>query len=115
MEKKHGWNQKGFTLVEVMAAVVILMLASQMIIAGTAVAIRMGKHAEKTKMAVYEMKRNLLEKEDCVTGTVTMEFEDGTVITRDGWMYRYEDEQGENLSANVFIVEDDKSWSAAED
>lgn len=103
--KKYGLNQNGVTLVEVMMALVILILASQMIIAGTFFTIRLEKQTEEIRIIGNEIDRNLREKEDCVPGVIRLDLGDGNEITRDGWMYRYEEEQGGTFSINVFTVE----------
>lgn len=102
--KNHGSNQKGFSLVEVMVASVILILASQMVLLGASFAVQMLKRAEEINIVAYKIEGHLLEDDNCVSGTVRLDLGDGYEIVRDGWMCQYKVPNG-TFSARVFMVD----------
>ena len=90
-KKKRGrmcLNKKGFTLIEVMVAFAILLIASQIIVLGAAFSVKMRARAEEKEMVRREIGLHLLEKTDCMSGTVRLNIgEDLWELEAKGWLY----------------------------
>ncbi len=106
--RKHGSlrNQKGFTLVEVMVSFLILLLTSQLLMAGTAVARRIDRRANKISAVGELLEENLKDESKCLAGTLRLEIEGEADICADGWLYRYEDESDQIRNIEAVRVDE---------
>ena len=87
-QKKQPLDCHGFTLVEVLAGFLILLMASQILLFGISFAGTMRTKSEAMEMVRRDIGEHLMEKTDCISGTVRLEighgFED---IESTGWLY----------------------------
>lgn len=103
---KNSWkNEHGFTLVEVMVAFVILLLASQVLICGSAVARRMEKRASEISAAADMLHENLSDEAKCIAGTLKMNIDEETELVCEGWLYQQE--LGEQVAVRAVRVDSD--------
>ena len=96
-------DNKGFTLVEVMASFAILLLASQMLTLGVLTARKMEKRAYEIEAAGERMKECILKEENLISGKVHLEMGIDD-LTGDGWLYKYEDDNG--FAVEAVLLED---------
>lgn len=97
-------DNKGFTLVEVMAAFVILMIAVEVLMMGINYSVQVSKRTVEIKKSGYTVEEALDDGTECEYGTVSLDFggEAGTICA-DGKLYRrYVDE---NFSADFIWVD----------
>ena len=81
-------DTKGFTLVEVMAAFVILLMVSQMFLLGLRFSAKMEKRAEELESLRCGIGAHLMDGSDCVYGSVRLKMGDRCEdLLSDGWMY----------------------------
>lgn len=86
-------RRPGFTLVEVMVAIMILLMSVEMILLGVSFSARMRVRADMLSRANAKIGERMAKEEDAVDGTLRMELEDGVYITSDaGRIYRVYDE-----------------------
>lgn len=101
--RRHSLNCKGVSIIEVLAAVFILILASQILVLGITFSAKMGKRSEDMEQMRRNVGEHLMEKSECTPGTVRLDMggicED---IEGDGWLYA--GEQGGDLSAQMNII-----------
>lgn len=103
--KKIKMDKHGFTLVEVMAAAVILLIAVEILMTGIHFAVRTRKRTEEIRMAGYAVEEKLTDGDECTYGTISLDFgEDLGEICMDGELYQKEVD--ENFSA-AFIWADE--------
>lgn len=116
--RKYSIGWKGFTLVEVLVAFVILLMASHILLFGVSFAARVGERAENIEMARREIGEHLAEKSGCISGTARLEMGDLCEdIACDGWLYTGSDESDLPIDMNmiwvdetVFVELEDEIW-----
>ena len=94
-------NENGFTLTEVMVAFVILLMASQLLISGTAVARKMERRVNEISGVAEMLRENLNDDSKCISGTIRMKIDEDTELVSDGWLY-----QDEDFTVSVVRVEE---------
>ena len=94
-------NENGFTLSEVMVAFVILLMASQLLITGFAVARKMERRVNEISGMAEMLRENLTDDSKCISGTIRMKIDEDTELVGDGWLY-----QDEDFAVNVVRVEE---------
>lgn len=88
---KNSWkDEHGFTLVEVMVAFALLLLALQLLIYGSAVARKMEKRASEYAAAADLLHENLSDESECTAGTLRLKLDEGTELVGEGWLYQHE-------------------------
>lgn len=111
-------DKNGFTLVEVMAAFVILMIAVEILMQGISFAMRTRKRTEEIRNVGYAVEEKLDDGTECEYGTISLDFgDDMGVIHVDGKLYRKEVDG--NFSAAFLwtdeIIEQEQFYSNGED
>ncbi len=94
-------NEHGFTLMEVMVAFLILLLASQLLIFGSAVARKMEKRANEISAATDFVQEKLSDESECVAGTLRLKLDEETELTGSGWLYQYEENTENGIMIHV--------------
>ena len=90
-------NEKGSTLAEVMAAFVILLMASQLLLSGSAVARKMERRADEISNMADTMKEQLAEDSEYISGTLHLKIDENTELVTDGWLFQKEDRSGQEI------------------
>lgn len=116
--KKLMMDKNGFTLVEVMAAIIILMIAVEVLMQGISFAVMTRKRTEEIRDAGHAVEEKLDDGTECEYGTISLDFGDELgVIRMDGKLYR--NEVDENFSAAFIwideIMEQEQFCSDGED
>ncbi len=87
-ENKRILGDNGFTLVEVLVSFAILLLVSQMLLFGIRFSMKARERAELLETERRMIGTHVMNRENCISGTVWLEFGNGTEeIERAGWMY----------------------------
>ena len=110
MREKKRWFRKvdnrGFSLIEVLVALMILLAASQMLVLGISFVTKMNDRIDRIEEAHRNMGIHLYEKSSCRFGTVRMEFGDEMeTLEKSGWLYTGE-ELGTEVPMNIVWVEE---------
>ena len=71
-------NEKGSTLAEVMAAFVILLMASQLLLSGSAAARKMERRADEISNMADTLKEQLAEDSKCISGKLCLKIDENT-------------------------------------
>lgn len=107
MDKKRLWKcaigRQGFTLVEVLVAFMILMMASQILLLGIVFVAKIEERAENIEIERRSIGEYLADKSECSSGTILLEMGDLCEdIVCDGWLYAG---SGENeLASDMDII-----------
>ena len=92
---KKRWFQKldnkGFSLIEVLVAFMILVMASQILPLGISFARKVSARTDQIEKARREIGMSLYEESSVVYGMVRMELRDGEVLEKLGMLYTGED------------------------
>lgn len=80
-------NENGFTLAEVMVALAILLLASQLLIVGSSVARKMDRRVNEISNVADTLQERLLDDSNYISGTLCLKIED-TELVYDGQVYK---------------------------
>ena len=106
---KKQWFQKldnkGFSLIEVLVAFMILVIASQILLLGISFARKVSARTDQIEMARREIGIGLYEESSVVYGTVRMELRDGDVLERPGLLYTGED-SGTEIPMKIIWTEE---------
>ena len=101
-------DTKGFSLVEVLVAFMILLMASQLLLLGIAFARKVNTRTNQLETMRREIGMNLYEKSSAVSGTVQMEIGDGAVVLEcPGWLYTGESEDEKEMMTVIWADEPD--------
>ena len=99
-------NEKGSTLAEVMAAFVILLMASQLLLSGSAAARKMERRADEISNMADTLKEQLAEDSKCISGKLCLKIDENTELVSDGWLYQKEDRSEQGLVIQVIRIEE---------
>ena len=99
-------NEKGSTLAEVMAAFVILLMVSQLLLSGSAVARKMERRADEISNMADTLKEQSEEDSKCISGTLRLKIDENTELASDGWLFQKEDRSGQGLEIQVIRIEE---------
>ena len=103
-------KRPGFTLVEVMVAMMILLMSVEMVLLGISFSAGMRVRVDMLSQANEKIGERMARKEDVVNGTLRMELEEGIYITSDaGRIYRVYDEENQGrILIQVIGIEEEK-------
>ena len=99
-------NEKGSTLAEVMAAFVILLMVSQLLLSGSAAARKMERRADELSNMADTLKEQLAEDSEYISGTLRLKIDENTELASDGWLFQKEDRSGQGLEIQVIRIEE---------
>jgi hypothetical protein len=99
-------NEKGSTLAEVMAAFVILLMASQLLLSGSAAARKMERRADEISNMADTLKEQLAEDSEYISGTLHLKIDENTELVTDGWLFQKEDRSEQGLEIQVIRIEE---------
>ena len=99
-------NENGFTLAEVMVAFVILLMVSQLLIFGSAAARKMERRAKELSIEAEVLREHLMERSDCISGTVSLKMDENTELSGEGWLYQNEKLSEQDLVINAIYIEE---------
>lgn len=109
-EKKRHKSSDGFTLVEVLAALMILIMVSQVMFLGISLTSKMETKAENVELVRRKIGRCLAEKSDCSSGTVRLMIgTDSNGIQDSGWLCNGEHGGTSDLFCAVWVEE--QEWN----
>ena len=114
LRNKRKPDSSGYTLVEVLAAFLLLLMVSQMLLLGISFAAKVETRTEQMEEMRRGIGTHLAELDDCIAGTVRLKL-DGECddIEEQGWLYTGSEHDS---SANVQIVwVDEGDFVRAED
>ena len=118
--RKAGWKQilrdeRGLTLLEVMTAGFLLTMVLSVFLAGISHANRVQLRILSLKQAGASVEEDFVDKNRFVSGSVSLQFEDGRVIEKDGWMYDSTDLDGNPADVTYILTEEGDSLSPKEE
>ena len=99
-------NENGSTLAEVMVAFVILLMASQLLLSGSAVARKMERRADELSNVADTLREQLAEDSKCISGTLSLKIDENTELVSGGWLYQKEDPSEQGLEINAIRIEE---------
>ncbi len=99
-------NEKGSTLAEVMAAFVILLMASQLLLSGSAAARKMERRADEISNMADTLKEQLAEDSEYISGTLHLKIDENTELVSDGWLYQKDNSSEQGLEIQVICIEE---------
>lgn len=105
-------NENGFTLMEVIVSVAILMLVSEMMILSVSIAARMNQRADRVRKAGSEMGRRILSESGSTEGRVSLEFDEYQIDTKG---YLYTKDAGHGILVQVIWVDEKTTEKIATD
>ena len=79
-------NENGFTLAEVMIALAILLMASQLLIMGSSVARKMDNRVNEISNVADTLQERLADESNYISGTLRLSIDD-TEFVHDGQIY----------------------------
>ena len=98
-------NRNGFTLVEVIAASMVFLIAVGILSAGGGFAVKVRRRTVELERGIAEIGESLIRKEDCVEGIVTLNLEDIGEISGDGWLFCGKQEALTDMPVEIIYVE----------
>ena len=99
-------NENGFTLAEVMVALAILLLASQLLITGSSVVQRMDHRVNEISNVADTLQENLSEDSNYISGTLRLIVDEDTEFVHDGQIYRDEVLIEQDITIHVVRMEE---------
>ncbi|MBR5267020.1 MAG: prepilin-type N-terminal cleavage/methylation domain-containing protein [Lachnospiraceae bacterium] len=99
-------NENGFTLAEVMVALAILLLASQLLITGSSVVQRMDRRVNEISNVADTLQENLSEDSNYISGTLRLIVDEDTEFVHDGQIYRDEALIEQDITIHVVRMEE---------
>lgn len=84
-------DKKGYSLIEVLVACMILIMASQMLLLGISFTKKMNLRTEQIELERREAGIHLYEESSVVSGTLRMKLENGEILERPGLLYAGDD------------------------
>ncbi len=99
-------NENGFTLVEVMVAFVILLMASQLLLSGSAVARKMERRANEVSNVADTLREYLTEDSKYISGTLSLKIDENTELVGEGHLYQRENPSEYDLMINVIRIKE---------
>lgn len=89
-------KRPGFTLVEVMVAIIIFLMSVEMILLGISFSTGMRVRMDMLSRANADIGERMAKEENAINGILRMELEEGICITSDaGRIYRVYDEENQ--------------------
>lgn len=98
-------NKNGFTLVEVIAASMVFLIAVGILSAGGGFVVKVRRRTVELERGIAEIGESLIRKEDCVEGIVTLNLEDMGEISGDGWLFCGKQEALTDMPVEIIYVE----------
>ena len=99
-------NEKGSTLAEVMVAFVILLMASQLLLSGSAAARKMERRADEISNTADMLREQLTEDSNYISGTLRLKIDENTELVSDGWLYQKGNSSEQGLEIQVICIEE---------
>ena len=99
-------DEHGFTLLEVMIAGVLLAMIVSFFFAGISYVNRVQLRILNMEGTGRLVEEAFADKSNCIPGSVSLQFEDGTVIERNGWLYDGTDSDGNSMEATYILTEE---------
>ena len=114
---KNKWklNSQGFTLVEVLAAFLLLLMISQMLLLGISFCAKVEKRTEQMEWLRRGIGEHLAEQEDCISGTVRLKMDETDAdIVEWGLLYTGSEDNEQPINLQIIWV-DEVDAAAVED
>ena len=99
-------NENGFTLAEVMAAFVILLMASQLLFAGASVVRNIDRRVNEISNVADSLREKLSDDSNYRSGTLRLVLDERTEFVHDGQIYRNEELIEHDVAIHVVRVEE---------
>ena len=96
-------NENGFTLAEVMVALAILLMASQLLITGSSVARKMDQHVNEISNVADALQEHLLDDSNYISGTLRVKIDDTELIC-DGQVYKNDVMNEHDIAIHVIRI-----------
>lgn len=89
MKKKRlqKLDKKGYSLIEVLVAFMILILASQILLLGISFTKKMDLRTNQIETMRREVGRSFYEESSVISGTLRMKLENGEILEKPGFLY----------------------------
>ena len=81
-------DENGFTLAEVMVALAILIMASQLLIMGSSVARKMDDRVNEISNVADTLQERLTDDSNYISGTLRLSIDENTEFVHDGQIYK---------------------------
>ena len=97
----------GFTLVEVLVALMILLMVSQMLLLGVSFAAKVEKRTKQTAHICNEIGEHLADRSECFEGTVRLKIDGICEDMEDrGWLYTGNNDPKSPVKLQIIWVEE---------
>lgn len=107
-------DTKGFSLIEVLAAFMIIIMASQILLLGISYTKKINSRTAEMEMMRREAGIHLYKETDVVSGTVRMELSGGEVLEKPGLLYTGEKDIRKEIMTIIWVDEPDWSENTGE-
>ena len=94
-------NENGFTLAEVMVALAILLMASQLLIMGSSVARKMDARVNEISNVADTLQDCLSDDSNYICGTLRLSIDEDTEFVHDGEIYKSDVLNEQDLTIHV--------------
>ena len=97
----------GFTLVEVLVALMILLMVSQMLLLGVSFAAKVEKRTKQTERICNEIGEHQADRSECIEGTVRLKIDGICEDMEDrGWLYTGNNDPKSPVKLQIIWVEE---------
>ena len=103
--KLRKLDKKGYSLIEILVACMILIMASQMLLLGISFTKKMNFRTEQMELERREVGMHLYEETSVISGTLRMKLENGEILERPGLLYAGDDADPD-VPMNIFWTEE---------
>ena len=99
-------NENGFTLAEIMVALAILLMASQLLIMGFSVARKMDHRVNEISNVADTLQECLSDDSNYISGALRLRIDENTEFVHDGQIYRDEALIEQDITIHVVRMEE---------
>ena len=99
-------NEDGFTLMEVMAAGFFITILLWFLSSGISYTGKVQLRIRSLEQAGAQVEKDFADKSHFISGSVSLQLGDGTVVVKDGWLYDGTDAEGKSVDVTYILTEE---------